>query len=230
MATFDQVVQEISAAAHAAGLMAPGGHVDTGHVESCLVHALRVLSQTIDLDAFKVVADPLVQTVESRHLYALPESFGRPTRPDDEGDSGIYVYDSDDSSPASLMYMDPVEMLRNRAAGEGRPAHFNIVGRQLHLHPTPDGVYYIAMIYIRSISAADFLAPDDVALPDHTYLRDACLAQMAMELGHPVAPALVQIAERARSQILNEELRAQQRFQYKMTNRFTSGRLSRSRG
>ncbi len=230
MASYDDTLHEIAAAAHAAGLLSGSGQVDIGQAESALLHALRRMSQTIDIDTLKVMADPLLVTVEGEHTYALPANFGRLTMPDDETDSGIFVYDVEtNSNPTALRYMDPNDMMARRDAAAQRPSHFAVLSsKRLRLFPTPDAGpnsehYYVSMVYIVEISAESFLSDTDLSVPDHTYFRDATLAQMATELGHPRAPELWALATDSGARLLNQHLRVAQRFQYKHARYSRSG-------
>lgn len=229
MATFDETIHEITAAAHAAGLLSGSGQVDVGQVESALLHALRQLSQTIDIDGFKQSLDPMFQTLTGEDTYALPPDFGRLTRPDDEADSGLFIYDvANDANASGLRIMELSEMLRRRDSAASRPTHFALVsGNQLRLFPAPDAGsesqgYHVCGVYIIHMSARAF--DGDVPLPDHTYLRDAAMAQMAMQLGHPQAPALTAQAAMSYSRMVNEHLRLSQAFQYKHA-RYSRGTL-----
>lgn len=229
MATFDDTLHEIAAAAHAAGLLSGSGQVDIGQAESALLHALRQLSQTIDIDGFKRSVDPLLQTSENQHTYALPADFGRLTLPDDEHDTGLFIYDvATEGNASELHLMELADMLQRRDTASARPTHFALTnGNQLRLFPTPDAgpddlSYRVAGVYIISMSVRAF--EDDVPLPDHSYLRDATLAHMAVQLGHPRADILSKLALNSFSNLVNTHLRLAQAFQYKHARRYSRAR------
>lgn len=219
--TIEELLDDIAGSAQAAGLVTGSGHVDLAQVELALLQTARILSQTIDVQSFQVVADPLFRTEAGVPEYALPSDFGRFVHPEHEDDTGIYLRASTATAGGSaLKHMSATEMLRRQPSQTLRPTHYTLVsGNKLRLFPTPNqdaasDDYIVSGVYIKRISAEDLMGDDlDVSLPESTFLKDGTIARLALDLDHDRAEAYGAVAQSSYAQLANGIQRQRQRFQ-----------------
>ena len=213
---FRTVVDMILSRAQDLGLKGESGQVDGSTVELALLHTVQRLADSWDFDTLTQIANPMFTTGTGEDTYRLPEDFGRLLFPQDDQESGVFIYDG--TNEQVLVYRDPFTFYKNRSTTNQRPAYFTLLtGKQLRLDPPPDSngtnAYRGRGVY--SIAITEELLEGEVPLAQPAALVDMTVAALAVDKSHANQAVLLQQGEIARSRIVNANARMRQQFQSK---------------
>lgn len=121
-------------------------------LESVIIDELQHAQVTLEEEYRESPPWFLLEEISSASTEADEERLPLPTdflQEYDHGDGALYVYDSSEDDPWIELPKGLYKGLKGYYVTSGRPKAYSLLGSYFRLHPTPDAVYSMKLLYYK---------------------------------------------------------------------------------